>query len=665
MGQRTAIPPDHHDGASSPGVVPSPSSSVRRTGFQYATGDRPLEGFTIKFGIDHGGFGEVYYAVSDGGKEVALKLLRRNLDVELRGVSQCLNLKHPHLLTIFDLRQDSRGDYWIIMEYVAGESLEDCLAASPAGLPVDEIGGWFQGIASGLAYLHGRGLVHRDLKPSNVFREEGIVKIGDYSLCKFISSTRRSGQTESVGTVHYMAPEIANGRYGKEVDIYAAGVILYEMLTGRVPFEGESVGEILMKHMVAQPDLTPVHPAFRPIVARALEKDPDKRYRDIREMAADVARSCRQLAAATTKAAEAVAPNQTEALTGYDSVHHGGLKELWRRLRLAWTQSNLDTPTKFLLVSLVLIFLFTTAGRWIPLLTLFVVMYGGWVLLRRILRGLGVRTCIPIAARDPADNQEKTQKLESCPEASTFRPLPNELPSAGQQGRFGKGLPQWARRPLPRAYAPLDLRTEVEDLLVSLLKAAFITIVMNLIMLLPLGFRRGEVFAPELVGWLLVVSTSTAWMVLVASFVCRATKLDPVLTRFLFMVGGLMLGAAACAVAHYLDVRLPLDPGFAQLPDYKLPSTFYDGEGRPQLAAFLAVFGSLFLVPRWWKYIQPDRPSRLSVGVTAWCGLVGWLVAVVWAFPHPWILVVACATAVTIQLSSRWNPPPSAEGSNS
>ena len=117
-----------------------------------------------------------------------------------------------------------------------------------------------------MAYLHDHGIVHRDLKPGNIFCDEGVVKIGDYGLSKFISCSRRSGQTESVGTVHYMAPEIANGRYGKEIDIYALGIILYEMLTGRVPFEGESVGEVLMKHLTAEPDLSVLAEPYRDIV---------------------------------------------------------------------------------------------------------------------------------------------------------------------------------------------------------------------------------------------------------------------------------------------------------------------------------------------------------------------------------------------------------------
>ncbi len=262
----------------------SPAAATSR--FAYASGARPLEGYTIKRGIGHGGFGEVYFATSDAGKEVALKLIRRNLDIELRGVTQCLNLKHPNLLSLYDVRQDNQGDTWVVMELMTGQSLEELLARNPNGLPVDEALAWMHGIAAGVAYLHDHGIVHRDLKPGNIFVDEGIVKIGDYGLSKFISCSRRSGQTGSVGTVHYMAPEIANGRYGKEIDIYALGIILYEMLTGHVPFEGESVGEILMKHLTAEPDVSRVAEPYRTIVARALAKDPAQRFASVNELIA-------------------------------------------------------------------------------------------------------------------------------------------------------------------------------------------------------------------------------------------------------------------------------------------------------------------------------------------------------------------------------------------
>ena len=204
--------------------------------FTYPSGSQPLDGYTIKRGVGRGGFGGVYYAVSDAGKEVALKLIRRNLDVELRGVTHCLNLKHPNLVALYDIKSDENDDRWVVMEYVSGESLEDAIDRHPHGMPVELAIEWFSGIAAGVAYLHDHGIVHRDLKPANIFLDEGTVKIGDYGLSKFISCSRRSGQTESVGTVHYMAPEIANGRYGREIDTYALGIILYEMLTGHVPF---------------------------------------------------------------------------------------------------------------------------------------------------------------------------------------------------------------------------------------------------------------------------------------------------------------------------------------------------------------------------------------------------------------------------------------------
>ena len=105
-------------------------------------------------------------------------------------------------------------------------------------------------------------------------------------LSKFISCSRRSGHTGSVGTVHYMAPEVANGRYGKEVDIYALGIVLYEMLTGHVPFDGESLGEVLMKHLTAQPDLSMIGEPYRTAIARALAKDPEQRLRTVAEFTA-------------------------------------------------------------------------------------------------------------------------------------------------------------------------------------------------------------------------------------------------------------------------------------------------------------------------------------------------------------------------------------------
>jgi hypothetical protein len=260
--------------------------------FTYSSGQRPLDGYTIKRGIGRGGFGEVYYAVSDGGKEVALKLVRSNLDVELRGMSQCLNFKHPNLVGLFDLRTDAHGDHWVVMEYVAGEPLNVILSRHPRGLAPELARQWFLGLAAAISYLHEHGIVHRDLKPGNIFIENGSVKVGDYGLCKFISGSQRTAQTQSVGTVHYMAPEISTGNYNRQIDIYAAGILLYEMLTGHVPFEGESPGEVLMKHLTSPPDLTRVPAEFVPVLSRALSKNPAHRHRTMAELSREVEAQC-------------------------------------------------------------------------------------------------------------------------------------------------------------------------------------------------------------------------------------------------------------------------------------------------------------------------------------------------------------------------------------
>lgn len=258
--------------------------------FSYPSGSRPLEGYTIKRGIGVGGFGEVYFALNDAGKEVALKKIQRNLDIELRGVRHCLNLKHVNLISLWDIRSNEQGESWVVMEYVPGPSLRDVVEAHPQGMPESQIKRWFASTSSGVAYLHEHGIVHRDLKPGNIFldQDEQVIKIGDYGLSKFISHSRRSRQTESVGTFHYMAPEIGKGEYGKEIDIYAMGIMLFEMLTGDPPFDGESTQEIIMKHLTMDVDVSSVPQAYRRVISKALRKDPQKRYKGISNMVRDL-----------------------------------------------------------------------------------------------------------------------------------------------------------------------------------------------------------------------------------------------------------------------------------------------------------------------------------------------------------------------------------------
>lgn len=256
--------------------------------YTFKHGDRPLDDYAIQRAVGRGGFGEVYYAVSDGGREVALKYLKENPHVELRGVSNCINLKSPYLVSIFDVKKNADGEYFIIMEYCSGPSLRDLLIAEPHGFAPEKAVFFAREIAKGLAYLHERGIVHRDLKPGNIFFDDGYVKIGDYGLSKFISVSRHSAQTSSVGTVHYMAPEIGSGNYSRGVDIYALGVMFYEMLCGKVPFEGSTMAEVLMKHLTSQPVLDELPHPFGRVIHKALEKDPKDRYQTVEEMIDDM-----------------------------------------------------------------------------------------------------------------------------------------------------------------------------------------------------------------------------------------------------------------------------------------------------------------------------------------------------------------------------------------
>src|SRR3954451_24702472 len=148
--------------------------------FQYKHGDRPLEGYTIQRAAGRGGFGEVYYAVSDSGREVALKVISGYEQIELRGISQCMNLKSPHLVTIFDVRQNPEGRWFVIMEFVSGPNLRQLLDEAPAGLGTQKAAFFLREIAKGLTFLHECGMVRIDLKPCRIFYENGYVKIGDY-----------------------------------------------------------------------------------------------------------------------------------------------------------------------------------------------------------------------------------------------------------------------------------------------------------------------------------------------------------------------------------------------------------------------------------------------------------------------------------------------------
>ncbi|NQU23975.1 MAG: serine/threonine protein kinase [Candidatus Nealsonbacteria bacterium] len=639
--------------------------------FVYPGGSQPLDGYTIKRGVGHGGFGEIYFAVSDAGKEVALKLIRRNLDIELRGVRHCLNLKHPNLLSLFDIREDARGDTWVVMEFVAGACLADVVATHPDGLPTEEALTWFHGLSAGVAYLHDRGIVHRDLKPGNIFSDEGIVKVGDYGLSKFVSCSRRSGQTESVGTVHYMAPEVANGRYGKEIDIYALGVVLYELLTGRVPFEGESVGEVLMKHLTARPDVSALAEPYRSVIARALEKDPAKRFASVGEMTAALPQPehpqqiAGQLpsgsfgsagaAAGVAGAAAGQSPFAEEAAaaspfaeevvwaeTVDEEPIYMALRDTVRRGRDAWDHANFATPVKVVILVMAMILLAVTAQIWLPLGVLALLFYGGYRIVRMIVMPGGSSTVRVTRPTGPPP----------IPPARPARPRVDPALAKTQPG--GRGRYRHRETPAPA----MVLKTPQErltELLGSLLLSAVVATAMCVVMVLLNSYQSATPSAQQC-AWLGLVSVAGAWAVLIPSKLWEGVQGETTPRRFVMMVVGLGLGALAFGVATMLMVDLLHYPEFPHDGGRHFPSGFY-AVGQPLAMAQMACFGTLFLLMRWWRQADPLRSSRLSLWSVVVSAAAAALVAAIWGFPQPWLIMAAGAISVSVQLASPWVHP--------
>jgi len=663
--QVVAVEPKGFD-TTNPAAAPAdrsaqPAQERRCAKFMYPGGARPLEGYTLKRGIGQGGFGEIYYAVSDAGKEVALKLIRRNLDVELRGIRQCLNLKHPNLLDLYDIRQDGQGDTWVVMEYVSGDSLETALAAHPHGLPLDYAVAWLHGIAAGVAYLHDRGIVHRDLKPGNIFSTEGLVKVGDYGLSKFISCSRRSGQTESIGTVHYMAPEVANGRYGKEIDIYALGIILYEMLTGRVPFDGESVGEVLMKHLTAKPDVSMLAEPFRSVIARALEKDPAKRFRSVAEMLAALPAptavppgagrlpwgGCTPAAAAGEHLAQTVV--MAEAADEEPILR--AVRQGWRQVGHAWNQANLGMPVTVILLLIGVFLLLHAAAVLIPLAIGLCLLYIAYRLVRMVVLGI----------RGPSTRQRWSAEPPQCAAPQTT-PSPRGPPvyaAAAQTPRVRPSAYQQAAAVL-LAKSP---RERFTDLLGSLLVSALAGAAMCVVMVLVNSYHTMPPWPePDVLwwaqsAWLALMGIAGAWAVLIPAKFWEGMRGEAVPRRFILMVAGLVMGALAWGVAESLMVSLPHSASFPKPIGFRLPTTFYGADGHPLPMAYLACFGTMFLVVRWWRQADPLRPTRLSFWSLICSMVVAYVVAYGWRFPQPWLPMVAGTMSVSIQLASPWVAP--------
>jgi len=258
--------------------------------------------------LGSGGMANVYLAEDEElGRRVAIKILNDKhandesfVERFRREAKHAAGLSHPNIVSIYD-RGEAEGTYYIAMEYLEGRSLKE-LISSRGPAPVATAIEHTRQILAALRVSHRTGVIHRDIKPHNVLVDgEGRLKVTDFGIAR----SGPSQMTEAgsiVGTAQYLSPEQAQGApVGESSDLYSVGIVLYELLTGEVPFSGESPVEVAMKHL----SRVPAPPSrLRPelphdldlIVMRALAKDPDERYRSADEMDADLARVARGLA---------------------------------------------------------------------------------------------------------------------------------------------------------------------------------------------------------------------------------------------------------------------------------------------------------------------------------------------------------------------------------
>lgn len=651
-------------------------SPVRPMTFTYPPGSTPLPRYTIRRGIGIGGFGEVYFAVSDVGKEVAIKRIQRNLEVELRGVSHCLNLKHPNLVSLFDICRDANDQSWVVMEYVAGPNLRQVLDASPDGLPTHEVRRWFSAIATGVNHLHSAGLVHRDLKPGNVFDDMGIVKVGDYGLSKFISASHRGGHTESVGTFHYMAPEIGRGQYGREIDIYAMGILLYELITGQVPFDGESCHEIIVKHLTAMPELHAIEEPYRATIARCLEKDPGRRFSSIPEMMQSLGMADAVLSPAIPAPslgqgiqAEQVSGNPVveapiEARLVNDvhpttpptqpghrmhgnagpaspavSNHRTNDEPLARAIRASYADLNrwwatLDrSPGAKVFLLLVAGFVLLINTQWLlPLLSFMAVVYVPYYVIRQMVLHVSQQ---PTYA--------EAQRIASAAGAPR-RPLTRT---------------QW------RSFMRTDLRAKRSIHRVAELNTSWVAATFTALALAfgagVIGLRSGPVDAAAVApyGWMAVIVLLSSLGILGMGKLWERDEGEGLPRRLVLAGLGAGVGFAAYRLNDFL--MIPIDQGLSRGVDATtLPQAFYE-DGVPLASAMMAHFALLFAALRWWKPVDPLRRTRLSLWAVAVAVVAEWAVHQVLPIPQPAGMMIAGGIAIAVQMSAPWINPRAAK----
>ena len=252
--------------------------------------------------LGRGGMADVYLAEDEQlGRRVAIKILneRHAADDQFverfrREATNAAGLSHPNIVSIYD-RGEAEGTYYIAMEFLDGQTLKE-IVMQRGPLPIGEAIGFTRDLLDALKFAHRKGVVHRDIKPHNVMCDaEGRVKVTDFGIAR-AGASQMTEAGSIIGTAQYLSPEQARGgAVDRRSDLYSVGVVLYELLTGEVPFSGDTAVEIAMKHLstVPKPPSTirsDIPGPLDQIVLRALAKDPAERFQSAEEMDTELAR---------------------------------------------------------------------------------------------------------------------------------------------------------------------------------------------------------------------------------------------------------------------------------------------------------------------------------------------------------------------------------------
>ena len=251
--------------------------------------------------LGEGGMANVYLAHDNIlDRNVAVKVLRGDLASDEKFVRRfqrealsASSLSHPNIVEMYDVGEDD-GQYYIVMEYVDGKTLKQVLKQR-GHLSVTEVVDIMLQVTDGMAHAHDAYIIHRDIKPQNIMMlSNGMIKITDFGVATALNSTQLTQTNSVMGTVHYLPPEQANGK-GSTIrsDIYSMGIMMYELLTGLVPYKGESAVEIALKHLKEPlPSIRKTNPSIpqsiENVIIKATAKNPKNRYTDARMMHEDL-----------------------------------------------------------------------------------------------------------------------------------------------------------------------------------------------------------------------------------------------------------------------------------------------------------------------------------------------------------------------------------------